>query len=190
MYLARVAAVWATSSLAAACCDAVGFPDETGAITMPLAMVVAPLTLPQTVFDVAGAAAAGAAAVGADEAAPERPIAMPVIAFVPDSVSVEGAGAVLGAGSDDASDTVVAASTATAARPTVPSPVHHSRAGRPRHAQRSFICCPKRCMPTSYVLSAPTLSSVPASFPDVTVPQCGCEGRVTRSPRAPWLNWT
>jgi hypothetical protein len=107
-------------------------------------MVVAPFTLPQTVADGAGAVAAGT-----DEPVPERPTAMRVIAFVPDGVRVEAAEVVLDAGCDDASDMVVAASTATAARPTVPRPVHHSRADSPSPAQRSLIRCPKRCMPST-----------------------------------------
>ena len=49
VYLVSVALVCATSWLAAACWAAVGGPDGTGAITMPLDMVVAPLTLEQTV---------------------------------------------------------------------------------------------------------------------------------------------
>src|SRR5271168_2146641 len=48
-YLASVALVCVTSRSAAACWAAVGVPEGTGAITMPLAMVVAPFTLAQTV---------------------------------------------------------------------------------------------------------------------------------------------
>ena len=77
MYFDSVAVVSATRWLAAACWDAVGVPDGTGAMTMPSDMVVAPLTLPHTVDVVC------AEPPDADEPGCEFPMDMPAIECEP-----------------------------------------------------------------------------------------------------------
>jgi len=115
-------------------------------------MTVVPFTLGQVV-DVACAVP-----VELDELEPDAPLAMPAIPGMdvdPEPVADPGpefvpgpelAGFATGAfeaavepagGCDEASITVVAASTRTAAMPTVTSPAHHSRAAVPMAATRS-----------------------------------------------------
>jgi len=118
-------------------------------------MTVVPVTLEQT------GAPAAVAPLEPDEPeldAPELPlIAMrpvdavpdpdPVLATGPEALGVPepaffDAAEVFAAGCEDASTTVAATSTRTAARPTAVMPVHHILAARPVAAQR----CVTRCL--------------------------------------------
>ncbi len=138
VYFVNVALVCATSWSAAACWAAVGGPDGTGAITIPFAMVVAPLTFEQTDEVVC---AVPVDPVDDDEFEPA--IDMPAIDFEPSAV-VEPpllAAAALAAECDEASDTVVAARTSTAATPTVARPTHHNLAAVPMDDTRCDIFC-------------------------------------------------
>ena len=166
---------------------------------MPLDMVVAPLTLEQTVdvvcapFDVDDA--------DDDEPDPEferePPMAMPAIEPAvplepepepepePESEPVPArepavfpAAEPVDVGCDDASETVVAESTRTAATPIVASPAHHNLAASPSADQRSRI--DNLSCSIAILLVIPWL---PVSARDVSARQRRCEGTViVRSP--------
>jgi hypothetical protein len=132
-------------------------------MTMPLDIVVAPLTLAQTV-EVACAAPADAADAGdaaddGDAAVPFAIPAMPAVELepvvvpgaavgvpVPAPFAAEDADAAVVVGCEVASTTVVAESTSTAATPTVLSATHHIRAAGPRPDQRCVTRCLRRSM--------------------------------------------
>jgi len=123
--------VCATSWSAADCWAAVGVPEGTGAITMPLDMTFAPFTLAHTVDVVC---AAPDDDDDDDDDDDEVAIFMPAIdpelpaALVPGVTPLDADA--LDAGCDEASETVVAPAPGPRATPTVTSPAHHSRAAR------------------------------------------------------------
>jgi hypothetical protein len=139
---------------------------------MPLDITVAPLTLEHTV-DVACAPPVDADVEVGVEDEPgfdDPPIFMPTVdPELPAPPLVEfaplGANA-LGAGCDEASETVVAASTRTAATPTVASPAHHSRAAGPRADQRTVTDCLSRTMAPPHPLEGDSIDP-------------GCQGRAS-----------
>ena len=78
---------------------------------------------------------------------------------------------------DEASDTVVAANTRTAAMPTAARPVHHSRAARPSADQRSVIDCLIRCIRCVLLVLICSFGTSVACRCDERR-QSGCEGSV------------
>jgi hypothetical protein len=137
---------------------------------MPLDITVAPLTLEHTV-DVACAAPVDVdVEVGVDDEPgfDDPPIFMPAVdpELPPPLDFTPLAADALGAGCDEASETVVAASTRTAATPTVASPAHHSRAAGPRADQRAVIDCLSRTMAPPHLLEGDSIDP-------------GCQGRAS-----------
>ena len=128
-YLATAAVVWATSVSAAACCAAVGAPDGTGAMTMPLPIVVVPLTLGQTEAVVEAGLAAVPGLVEPDAGLvppdmpdmPDTPLELPVDEVL---APCEGAAA---APDPAASVSDVAPRTSRAATPSEDAAPHHIR---------------------------------------------------------------